>query len=441
MEWGSYRYDSFVYHLLQGHPDMSTPPPNVKSMFEEATKHLVIDRKFITAIQKYRQTFANKNEDHIAFFGGHLMGVQDVRFTKYDRSEWLIEILDIDDISLQADLITLNTLVPDPNNIRHVSTDVMNLSCLYIVHAIYNAKGLTDKEKHHGMIDTLLILEYKFITSILTYWFPNRADMAVAVATYARLPKKFKLKELGSWGALLDYRAEATIDAQSPHTKNKTYQLFDDDYDIIYMVNDMQGRIKGYLKNIRDVFTIVSRDPTASMKSTSNTSLNMDGEVIVKSTKNKYATYRRYIGDVITDLNSFVIPELTEIVASCMPKLPLKNMVQCLTYMSEHSSRKKGDPNVSKLVDLTLEHLFDYIATNANTINPKDIPGLLTKLSNLYKASRANNDLLLQMREVGEKVVRKAVKTKNDNLVSSIRTGVLLYIVARTITMHHYQKS
>ncbi|MND12995.1 hypothetical protein D3C81_22200 [compost metagenome] len=420
---------------------MSTPAPNVKSLFEEATKHLTIDRKFLHKLQAYRQNFANKNDDHVAFFGGHLMGVQDVRFTKADRLEWLSGVLDIDDVTLQEDLLTLKTLVPDPLKVRFVSTDVMNLSCLWLVHAIFNASSLTDKEKHQGMIDALLVLEYKFITSILAYWFPNRADEAVATATYARLPKKYKLKELGSWGALLVYRAEATVNHDSPHFKNKTFQKFDDDFDIIYMVNDIQGRIKGYLKNIRDEFEIVRKDPTALIRTNSNTTVNMDGEVVVKNKKNVYSTYRRYIDEVMTDRNSFIVPELSEIVAGCMPKLPLHNMMQCLEYMTRHSSKLKGDPDVARLVDLTLEHLFDYIATNRNTINVRDIPGLLTKLCNLYKASRANNDLLLAMRDVGEKVVRKAVKTKNDNLVSSIRTGAILYLVARTITMNYYRKS
>jgi hypothetical protein len=419
---------------------MSANQPTVKSLFDEACKHVVLDRTFIRRLQTYRQNFANKNDEHVAFFGGNLMGVQDVRFTKTDRLEWFANILDIDDVSLQEDLYTLSTLVPDPAKIRFVSTDVMNLSCLWIVHAIHASK-LSAADKHQGIIDTLLILEYKFITSILAYWFPHRADEAVAVATYARLPKKYKLKELGSWGALLNYRAEATIANDSPHVKNKTVERFDDDLNIVYMVNDIQGRIKGYLKNIRDVFEIVRRDPSALIRSTSNTTLNIDGEVVVKNRKNVYSTYRRYLEEVMSDRNSFIIPELAEIVAGVMPKLPYHNMQQCLEYITKNSSKLKGDPNVLKLADLTLEHLFDFIASNRNTISTRDIAGLLNKLCNLYKASRANNDLLLGMRDVGEKVVRKAVKTKNANLVSSIRTGVVLYIVARTITMNYYRKS
>ena len=143
----------------------------------------------------------------------------------------------------------------------------------------------------------------------------------------------------------------------------------------------------------------------------------------------------------MADRNSFIVRELAEIVAGCMPKLPYHNMMECLEYMARHSSKLKGDPNVVKLADLTLEHLFDFIASNRSSINVNDIATVLTKLRNLYTASRANNDLLLQMRDVGEKVVRKSVKTKNDALVASIRTGAILYLVIRTVTMKHYRKS
>lgn len=419
---------------------MATPPPNVKSLFDAACQHITIDRQFIRRLQTYRQNFANKNEDHVAFFGGHLMGVQDVRFTRTDQLEWFTSVMDIDDVSLQDELLELSTLVPDPKKVRFVSTNVMNLSCLWLVHAIFRSK-LTESEKQQAMVDALLVLQYKFITSILAYWFPNKADEAVAVATYARLPKKYKLKELGSWGALLEYRAKATLAKDSPHFKQKTFQQFDDDYDIIYMVNDIQGRIKGYLKNIRDEFEIVRRDPTALIRSTSNTSINMDGEVVVRNRKNVYSTYRRYLDEVMADRNSFIIRELAEIVAGTMPKLPLHNMLECLEYMAKNSSKLKGDPNVTRLVDLTLEHLFDFIASNRNSINTKDIASLLGKLRNLYTASRANNDLLLEMRDVGYDVVKKAVKTKNDSLMKSIRTGIVLYLVIRTVTMNHYRKT
>lgn len=425
---------------LEAHPVTSQEMngKSVKSLFDEHCSHVTIDQAFVRQLQSYRQTFANKNEDHVAFFGGHLMGVQEVKFLPSDKAEWFRDLLDIDEISLQDELLTLATLVPDPNKVRFVSTDVMNLSCLWLLHAIYRSK-LPENDKHAAMVDCLLVLEYKFITSILAYWFPHRADEAVAVATYARLTKKFKLREVGSWGALLLYLAEHMLSEKSPHYKNKTFQNFDNDYDIIYMVNDIQGRIKDYLKNIRDEFEIVRRDPSALIKTNSNT-VTIDGEVLVKNKRNVFSTYRRYINDAMADKNSFIIKELSDIVVGIMPKLPYRNMIDTLEYMSRNSGQK-GDKNVNRAVDLLLEHLFEFVSSNRHTVNTRDIATLLTKLKNLYTASRAANPLLLELRTVGEEIVKKAVKTKNPALVSSIRTGAMLYIVLRTVTMNYYRKT
>ncbi len=416
---------------------MSENSKTVKSLFDEHCRHLEIDATFVRRLQAYRQNFANKNEDHVAFFGGHLMGVQEVKFLPSDRARWLEDLLDVDDVGLQDELLTLPTLVPDPTRVRFVSTDVMNLSCLWVCHAIANSK-LPEAMKKSGMVDALLVLEYKFITSILAYWFPHRADEAVAVATYARLTRKFKLKEVGSWGALLLYLAEHMLGDKSPHYKAKTIPSFANDFDIIYMVNDIQGRIKDYLKNIRDEFEIVRRDPSALIRTNSNT-VTIDGEVLVKNKRNVYSTYRRYLNDVMQDRNSFIIPELTQIVVSAMPKLPAKNMVETLEYMTRNSG-VRGDRNVSRLVDLILEHLFEFLAASRTTTNTRDIATLLGKLRNLYTASRAANPLLLEIRDIGEAVVKKAVKTKNPALVSSIRTAALLYVVLRTMTMNYYRQ-
>lgn len=426
------------HHDVSMEAKPATEGRNVKFLFEEYCGHVEINTAFVRKLQAYRQNFANKNEDHVTFFGGNLMGVQEVKFLPSDRARWFEELLDIDDAGLQDELITLKTLVPDPLRIRFVSTDVMNLSCLWLCHKIANSTKLPNNLREAAMIDCLLVLEYKFITSILAYWFPHRADEAVAVATYARLTKKFKLKEVGSWGALLLYLAEHMLGKTSPHYKPQTIEKFTNDYDIVYMVNDIQGRIKDYLKNIRDEFEIVRRDPNASIRTTSNT-VTIDGEVLVKNKKNVYSTYRRYINEVMSDKNSFIVPELTNIVVGSMPKLPYKNMLDTLTYMTQNVGMR-GDSNVNKLTDLVLEHLFEFLATNRATVNTADIASVLGKLHNLYKASRAANPLLLQIRDVGTKVVRKSVKTRNEALVSSIRTGVILYVVLRTVTMNHYRK-
>lgn len=54
-------------------------PGQIKQVLDSQFDHLPIDKKLLDRILKYERDFINKNEDHITFFGGHLMGVQVVQ--------------------------------------------------------------------------------------------------------------------------------------------------------------------------------------------------------------------------------------------------------------------------------------------------------------------------------------------------------------------------
>ena len=111
-----------------------------------------------------------------------------------------------------------------------------------------------------------------------------------------------------------------------------------------------------------------------------------------------------------------------------------------LSYMSNNAS-PKADARVQKICELTLQHAFDYLNKNPNTMaSNSDIPGLIKKMRSLYQASRTNNPMILEMRELTEEITAIAIRSKNKVLVAAVRNAVLLYILIRTFTMHHYQK-
>ena len=53
-------------------------------------------------------------------------------------------------------------------------------------------------------------------------------------------------------------------------------------------------------------------------------------------------------------------------------------------------------------------------------------------------ASRSTDEDLMMLREYGEKIVKVGTSTKNPTIIAAVRTGLLLYIVLRGFTMHHY---
>ena len=406
---------------------------SIKSIFEENCPDLVADKKLAFKIKNYLQQFINRNDDHINFFGGNLMGVHRVRFMPDDRNRWFDEIMEADDLAIHDQIIKLDDIVET----RVVSSDVMNLSGLWLVHKFYNSSTMNEIERLEAMRTVVMILNCKFVTSILSHWFRFKADESVATATYAALSRKFGLKVHGSWGALLDARAADAVDPKGIHFK--TYKDFDEDYEIVKMINDIQGRVKDILKNIRDVFETVHRDPSLVIKSKSNT-VEIDGAMKVRDMSRMYPTYAAYFKNVVGDKNTLIKPELTTVVVKMVPSIPEKHLISALGYVSENSGRL-GDKDVSELIDTTLTHVFDYLSVNKDALKNKgDVAGLISKMKALYMASRTTDPVMLKMRMLGERIVGKSCKTKNGAVIAAVRTGILLYIVLRTFTMNYYSK-
>ena len=76
----------------------------IKSVFDEVTRDVSVDAKLIQRIHQYERAFVNRNEDHIAFFGGNLMGVHPMRFRPTDRDNWFSDVLMIDDLRLEDEM-------------------------------------------------------------------------------------------------------------------------------------------------------------------------------------------------------------------------------------------------------------------------------------------------------------------------------------------------
>ena len=414
---------------IENRTDPSTPGyRSIQEIFESECGQIKVDRKLADAVASYVTEFTNRNEDHIAFFGGNLMGVQRLRFTTEDRNRWMDDIIGGDDMALKDMISDATDIVAS----RIVSTDPMNISCLWLCHRFYNS-SLPDKVKHRAMMDTMLALQYKFISSILAYWFRYQADHDVAVATYALLSKKFGLKRHGTWGKLLEYRAEEIVGPRSIHLG--TIKSFNDNADIVYMVNDIQGRIKDILKNIRDVFEEVSHDPKMLIRNTSKIGVNLDGDTVVRDMFKDDAKMRRYLHTVIMDTNSFVKPELVSIITDIMPTVHERLFLELLDYMAVNSGRR-GDKNIAPFLDGVLDHMFDVQSSLRGAERRRNnITGMLARLRGLYTASKSNDVDLAKVKALGESIAKSGVSTKNDAMIKSLRTCIMLYVALRGMAM------
>lgn len=406
---------------------------SIKSVFAEVASNLVVNSRLAKDIHDYAVRFVNKNSEHIAFFGGNLLGVQTIRFTSQDKDKWFEDLLDIDDLHLKKEFHSLPAI-----NVKFVvSSDVFNLSCIALLNKIYTSTSLSPGEKERALMDTVLIMQYKLLTSIMYHFFPYPADRAVATATYAALTKKYALKVHGSWQALLEARARDILSTNSIHYR--TYTELDNDEAVVYMVNDIQGRLREIVKNMRSVFEIM-RNSKNRIVTTNSVAVSLDGESFIRDKTRNFTAYKRYLHEVISDKSSFIRQELVSIIGSAMHTMPERFLVESLQYMTVNYGQRAG-VGIGELVDETLLHAFDFIASNRAVLaNPNDLAGLISKLRAIYMASRSSDPSLLKMRDLAERIVGKAIPSRNPSVIASVRTGVMLYLVLRAFTMKHYSQ-
>lgn len=403
---------------------------NIKSTFDRVCSGLQINNHLITNLNKIVTEFVNKNKQHIEFFGGNLTGVHVVRFLPADKDKWFNLILECDEEYLRENLHALPTVNPEFN----VSSDPLNLSVAWIIHKLSRDPKMKYEDKRQGMINALLYLQFKFLTSRLARHFKYPADVEIAEATYAALSKKFAIKEHQTWLGVLKARAEDIISNTSIHYD--AIHSMDDDHKVIVMINDIQGRIRDMLKNIYAVFLRIHSEGTR-IATTSNT-LEHDGVEVLKDKSKGLMVYTNYIKSVAGDPNSFIKSELVKIIENICPNAPPKQINVSLKYISKNYSGKPTD-EINQLLEATMLHSFSYLSENKNTLsNNIDLPGILIRLRGIYTSSRSSDPELLELRELAEKIIRRAIETKTDSVVASVRTAVLLYIVARAYTMRYY---
>lgn len=404
---------------------------SIKSVFQEECGDIKIDNRLIERIHRYAQNFINKNEDHVAFFGGNLLGVYPVRYTQSDRDLWFDDVLEIDDISLKSKLHSIPTI--DPAYKR--ASDTVNLSSTWLLHAVFHASNLTVEKREQGLLDILVILQAKFLTSLMAHYFKYPADKAVALATYASLSKKYALKVHGSWLALLMARSSDILARSSVHYQ--TIVNYDDDKAIVYLIEDTQGRIREVVKKMTAEFYRI-RDQNGRITTTSQMTMSVDGELIVRDKTRNYTAYKRYLHETVSNKSSFIRNELVDVIANAMHTMPERFLVESLTYMADNY-RVRGEKDIEALIDETLLHAFDFLSSNRSVmVNSNDLAGLVGKLRAIYMSSRSTDPVLLKMREISERIVGHAIKSRNPSVIAAVRTGVMLYLVLRAFTMRYY---
>lgn len=403
----------------------------IKEIFDRQFDQVKFDAELCRRIVRFSQNFMTRNDDHSAFFGGVLLGVNPIRFLDSDREEWYEEVLDIDESLLVNDFKKATAINPT----FKVSSDVFNYTPAYICHRLDKVNGIPAKLKEEAKVHAFMVLHYRFLTSLLVRRFRYPADPAVARATYSLLSGQYDIRRYGSWRALIEARSRDLISPNSIY--RQALQSFSPDPKVIRIVTDTQSRIRELVKKIYAIY-LDTLNSNARVATTSATMMTTDGEMILKDRKSGYGSYLRYAHEIIQSERSFVRDELLEVVSSAMRTMPVPLLRDTLIYMSRNYGRAQHK-YLEEITEEALLYVFDYLQANRQLLGrTNDLSGLLARLRALLMASRSSDPTILKLRELTEKLVRNSVRTRNQPVIASVRTGTLLYLVLRTLTKQYY---
>lgn len=400
----------------------------IKEAFMKNCPNLVADRNLVKALAVYASRFRNKNQDHISFFGGNLIGVYPIKFTIADRNEWFDTILDTDEVDLTNDVH--GTMFVNPK--FHVTGDLFNLSMPVLLHLLHHSKHLSSAEIEQGKMDVVRIFHYKNLSSILSHDYPYPANKSVAMETYRQLSKKFDLKQYGSWQALIDARAKSII-TQGTGIHYETYVRMTDDKAVIYMVGDVQDRLRDVINSINNVFHTVKTKE--AMITEGSSSVELDGVKHIRDVERVVSMYLRYVQNIVGVESDWYRPELASIIIKSNPTIPPQPLETALRYISSNYRYDKSGM-IDNLLKETIQHLFEYISSK--NLKLGDVPDVVSKMKGAYRSSRTSNESLLKMRDIGDEIVSIATGIRTPATIATVRVGLFLYIILRALSMKHY---
>lgn len=394
----------------------------IKAILDSAI-NIKVDSKFKRKVISYGVNFTHRNEEHINFFGGQLLGVDRVLFLDSDREDWIDGILHLDDpIATQRDIKELPDIVAS----RVVSGDLMNLTLVFMVHRTMHS-GLSQRDKDLVTVGLINILQYKLFTSMHRHYFSEKANPDIAMAMYEGLSRKSSIKRLGTWQAVFTNRSEDIVDDSS--IWSHALLRFDNNDDIVKMLNDIQGRLKSILNHLTDDFNDTIR--LGARISSADKFITLEGEQVIKDTVNSYTLLNDRMNTMMPSRLDFINFDTVDTVLDVMPSADRRYLLATLEYMSDNYNTAQGQI-IIELIDSLMQFLF--LVVQESNLELKQVVAVMIKMRGRLKSNRIRNPLLLKAKENVTAIVEIATGTENRNILAGVRAATMLYVVLRSIT-------
>ena len=393
---------------------------DIKDVFKIYLKDTKYNTGLYLKIKDFRLGWTVKSSEYTEFLGGVLLGIHNIRFSSRDEEILFTEILNIDANNLRSDIYQVKGINPN----WKVSSNHTYLTLLYLMHAFLTEGTLSKSNLVDVIKELYYIFAYKTMSSLVSHGFKHNVKESIAKATYEKLSNKYIIRRVGSWQGVFEYRAQDVLPPNGLHIK--ALKKFTTE-DAMSMANDIQGRIRDMFKNIYSVMMTVINEGSSINDTTLNN--DTDEESTIKDITNRSDLYITNINTIINKSNDFIKDDIITLISSTLPNLDDDALRNALYYISKHYDQSKDD-YVIKIITNDI----DYLNTNGYTTEYlNDIVDILYKLKGYWNSSRVTNKEIPYIKKEVSKIVTKSIKFKTKWVITTVSTGVILYIFVRSV--------
>lgn len=357
----------------------------------------------------FKINLIQKNYDFMMFISSNLTGVYNAVFSQLDAERYF-SMFNVSEKKLALEIKRLPIFMENPTWV--VSSNPLYLISIYLIHKI--SKLPNYKKKNEVITVIFEIMSYRILTSILYQFYQTKLSVDEAKAVYEKLTYKFLIKKLGSWDAVIKYKAELIL-------KDGTYydnvmQLNTDK--AVDTINAIQVAYKSLIKYVAGITYNGPKDKISSSTIIENTS---DGRIIKETTN--ASVYVNYINNIVRFENDFINSGLIKLVINKVKNVEFDNVKNTLQYICKNEKDLKF---IEKIIELSLEYL--------NTKNETDFSPTMNYVVSLKGYWSSGNPLLKEIKNHIKEISYKATGRKTEWILNSTTITVICYIFVRAIT-------
>jgi hypothetical protein len=395
---------------------------------------ITVTKVHLARMRQYATEFEIR-QSHMEALNSPLLGVSKMYFLPKDNMG-LFNVFDIDASAFKRVAHSAASI----DTTRFVTSDIYNLLVIWLAHKARES-SLSVKDKEDLQVLLFKMLHYKFFTSIVNHQMPYGTDEETMRYTIDNLNGKFyiKQKETPTWFAVIEARSRDVVGESSIH--NNTIKTFSPDEKVLYVVTDIQTRLRKQLLTIFDKFRENKR--LGNKVSSSSIVADIGGEKMIKPIASVLDSVSNTVVSSALNLNEFVDYEMVDVIVALTKNIKADAMNALLVKFSEMATnqQKTGNATLVKgsgdrmvlvgyrvLVSNILQKTYRACMLD-KSVNLGSKVDILNKTKTLYSSSRIGDKDILIVKNSVDYFVNTHSNSQRTSTNASLKIAFIIYII------------